>query len=86
MAGPVARGAVALARQLADGSASRGAARRSCARASTTRARPRGAREHRIKAAFRGTAIRFSTHVYNDAADIEKAASVIGPLVAQPVA
>lgn len=37
--------------------------------------------EHRIKAAFRGTAIRFSTHVYNDEADIERAASVIGPLV-----
>jgi selenocysteine lyase/cysteine desulfurase len=42
--------------------------------------------EHRIKAAFRGTAIRFSTHVYNDAADIERAASAIGPLVAQPIA
>ena len=41
--------------------------------------------EHRIKAAFRGTAIRFSTHVYNDAADIERAAAAIGPLVAQPV-
>jgi selenocysteine lyase/cysteine desulfurase len=41
--------------------------------------------EHRIKAAFRGTAIRFSTHVYNDAADIERAADAIGPLVAQPV-
>ena len=38
--------------------------------------------EHRIKAAFRGTAIRFSTHVYNDAADIELAARAIGPLVA----
>jgi selenocysteine lyase/cysteine desulfurase len=42
--------------------------------------------EQRIKAAFRGTAIRFSTHVYNDAADIERAALAIGPLVAQPVA
>ena len=42
--------------------------------------------EHRIKAAFRGTAIRFSTHVYNDEADIERAANAIGPLVAQPVA
>lgn len=42
--------------------------------------------EHRIKAAFRGTAIRFSTHVYNDDADIERTASVIGPLVAQAVA
>ncbi len=41
--------------------------------------------EHRIKAAFRGTAIRLSTHVYNDTADIERAASAIGPLVAQPV-
>lgn len=40
--------------------------------------------EHRIKAAFRGTAIRFSTHVYNDAADVELAALVIGPLVAEP--
>ena len=39
--------------------------------------------EHRIKAAFRGTAIRFSTHVYNDAADIERAAWAIGPLVRQ---
>lgn len=42
--------------------------------------------EHRIKAAFRGTALRLSTHVYNDAADIERAAKAIGPLVAQPVA
>jgi selenocysteine lyase/cysteine desulfurase len=41
--------------------------------------------EHRIKAAFRGTAIRFSTHVYNDDADIETAARAIGPLVAQAV-
>ena len=40
--------------------------------------------EHRIKAAFRGTALRLSTHVYNDAADIERAATAIGPLVAQP--
>jgi selenocysteine lyase/cysteine desulfurase len=37
----------------------------------------------RIKAAFRGTAIRFSTHVYNDDADIERAAAAIGPLVAR---
>jgi selenocysteine lyase/cysteine desulfurase len=36
--------------------------------------------------AFRGTATRFSTHVYNDAADIARAVSAIGPLVAQPVA
>jgi selenocysteine lyase/cysteine desulfurase len=41
--------------------------------------------EHRIKAAFRGTAIRFSTHVYNDAADIERATAAIGSLVAHPV-
>ena len=39
----------------------------------------------RIKAAFRGTALRFSTHVYNDEADIERAAAAIAPLVAQPV-
>ena len=42
--------------------------------------------EHRIKAAFRGTAIRFSTHVYNDEADVERAAAAVGPLVAEPVA
>jgi selenocysteine lyase/cysteine desulfurase len=42
--------------------------------------------EHRIKASFRGAAVRFSTHVYNDAADIDRAAAAIGPLVAQPVA
>jgi selenocysteine lyase/cysteine desulfurase len=42
--------------------------------------------EHRIKAAFRGTAIRFSTHVYNDETDIELAARVIGPLVARSAA
>lgn len=42
--------------------------------------------EQRIKAAFRGTAIRFSTHVYNDEADVERAAAAIGPLVAQPLA
>ncbi len=41
--------------------------------------------EHRIKAAFRGSAIRFSTHVYNDEADLERAVSAIGPLVAQPI-
>lgn len=41
--------------------------------------------DHHIKAAFRGTALRFSTHVYNDAADIERAASAIATLVAQPV-
>lgn len=41
--------------------------------------------EHRLKAAFRGTALRLSTHVYNDAADIELAAAAIAPLVAQPV-
>jgi selenocysteine lyase/cysteine desulfurase len=41
--------------------------------------------EHRIKAAFRGTAIRFSTHVYNDTGDIDRAASAIAPLVAQPI-
>jgi selenocysteine lyase/cysteine desulfurase len=41
--------------------------------------------EQRIKAAFRGPALRFSTHVYNDDADIERAVSAIAPLVAQPV-
>lgn len=42
--------------------------------------------EQRIKAAFRGTALRFSTHVYNDDADVARAASAIGPFVAQAVA
>jgi len=42
--------------------------------------------QHRIKAAFRGTALRLSTHVYNDAADIELAARAIGPLVARRAA
>jgi selenocysteine lyase/cysteine desulfurase len=41
--------------------------------------------EHRVKAAFRGTAIRFSTHVYNDTADLERAVAAVGPLIAQPV-
>lgn len=41
--------------------------------------------QHRIKAAFRGTGIRFSTHVYNDVGDIERAAEAIRPLVALPV-
>ena len=41
--------------------------------------------EHRIKAAFRGSAVRFSTHVYNDEADVERAATAIMSLVAQPV-
>ena len=41
--------------------------------------------EHRIKASFRGTGIRFSTHVYNDTADIDLAAAAIAPLVAQPI-
>lgn len=39
--------------------------------------------EQRIRGSFRGTAIRFSTHVYNDEADIDRAATAIGPLVAQ---
>jgi selenocysteine lyase/cysteine desulfurase len=37
--------------------------------------------DHRIKAAFRGTAIRFSTHVYNDVEDIERAVAAVSPLV-----
>ena len=41
--------------------------------------------DHRIKAAFRGTAVRFSTHVYNDQTHIERAAGAIAPLVAQQV-
>lgn len=40
--------------------------------------------EHRVKAAFRGTALRLSTHVYNDDADIERAVAAIEPLVALP--
>jgi selenocysteine lyase/cysteine desulfurase len=40
--------------------------------------------EHRIKAAFRGTALRLSTHVYNDVADVERAVSAIASLVAEP--
>lgn len=39
--------------------------------------------EHRIKAAFRGTAIRFSTHVYNDEADIQRAAAAVAPVVSE---
>ena len=42
--------------------------------------------KHRIKAAFRGAAIRFSTHVYNDEAGIERASSAIWPLVVRPEA
>jgi selenocysteine lyase/cysteine desulfurase len=43
--------------------------------------------EHRIKAAFRGTALRLSTHVYNDEADAERSAAAIMPLVVRtPVA
>ena len=40
--------------------------------------------EHRIKASFRGTGVRLSTHVYNDTADIERAASALAPVVARP--
>jgi selenocysteine lyase/cysteine desulfurase len=40
--------------------------------------------EHRIKAAFRGTAVRFSTHVYNDEADVQRAASPTTQLVGEP--
>jgi selenocysteine lyase/cysteine desulfurase len=35
----------------------------------------------RIKAAIRGDAIRFSVHVWNDAADVERAVEVIGPFL-----
>jgi selenocysteine lyase/cysteine desulfurase len=42
--------------------------------------------EHRIKASFRGTAVRFSTHVYNDEADIDLAVRAIGPLVTRTMA
>lgn len=38
--------------------------------------------EHRVKAAFRGTAIRLSTHVYNDTDDLERAVVAVGSLVA----
>lgn len=41
--------------------------------------------EHRIKAAFRGTAVRLSTHVFNDVADVERAVAALRPLVARPV-
>ena len=41
--------------------------------------------EHRIKASFRGTAVRLSTHVYNDEADLDKAVAAIRPLVAHRV-
>ena len=41
--------------------------------------------EQRIKASFRGTAVRFSTHVYNDEADVERAMAAIAQLVADPV-
>ncbi|MEO8273364.1 MAG: aminotransferase class V-fold PLP-dependent enzyme [Chloroflexota bacterium] len=42
--------------------------------------------EHRVKAAFRGTAIRLSTHVYNDVADLDRAVEAVGGLVARAVA
>ena len=38
---------------------------------------------NRIRAAFRGTGIRLSTHVYNDAADIERAVRALAPVVAR---
>ena len=41
--------------------------------------------EHRIKAAFRGAALRFSTHVYNDVADVDRAEAAIAALDAQKV-
>ncbi|MBI2780949.1 MAG: aminotransferase class V-fold PLP-dependent enzyme [Chloroflexi bacterium] len=41
--------------------------------------------EHRLKAAFRGTALRLSTHVYNDTADIDRAAAIVAPLLAHRV-
>lgn len=40
-------------------------------------------RDHRITAAFRGTAVRLSTHVYNDDADIDRAVRALGPIVAR---
>ena len=36
-----------------------------------------------IRASFRGTGIRLSTHVYNDAADIARAVAVLAPVVAR---
>src|SRR5206468_8009377 len=41
--------------------------------------------DQRIKAAFRGMALRLSTHVYNAEADIERAAAALARLVAQAV-
>ena len=38
---------------------------------------------NRIRAAFRGTGIRLSTHVYNDAADIARAVDALAPVVAR---
>jgi hypothetical protein len=37
----------------------------------------------RIRAAFRGSAIRLSTHVYNDAADVARAVEALAPVVAR---
>lgn len=41
--------------------------------------------EHRVKAAFRGTALRLSTHVYNDNGDLDRAVAAVGALVRQTV-
>lgn len=40
--------------------------------------------KHRVKAAFRGTGLRLSTHVYNDDGDVDRAWVAIGPLLTQP--
>lgn len=40
----------------------------------------------RIRASFRGTGIRLSTHVYNDAADVARAIDALAPVVAPQVA
>jgi len=41
--------------------------------------------EYRVKAAFRGTSLRLSTHVYNDSGDIDRAVACVGSLVRQAV-
>jgi hypothetical protein len=37
-----------------------------------------------IRASFRGTGIRLSTHVYNDAADVARAIEALAPVVVAP--
>ncbi len=76
---------VVLARAMAEELGLRwGGASLVCAPVADGEAVRRALRDVGVKAAVRGTAIRLSTHVYNDRADIDRAVAALAPFVGAP--